>query len=83
MKVVIDKKVKRRMYTLHRNLCKKGNDVETKQKFVTKRAKVLSEIEQKWCNELVNYGYCVGDGTGSPGPAGERGRVRAPGGAAR
>lgn len=66
MKVVIDKKARRRMYTLHRNLRKKGNDVVTKQRFVTKRAKVLSEIEQKWCNELVNYGYCVGDGIFTP-----------------
>lgn len=59
-------KQRRRRYKLHYNLRRKGNEVVTRQKFVTKRAKVVSKIEQQWLEELVGFGYCVGDGLFTP-----------------
>lgn len=63
-----DVRERRRRYRLHYNLRKKGNSVVTREKFVTKRAKIVSDIEQKWLVELVSYGYCVGDGLFTPPP---------------
>lgn len=61
-----NKKLQRRKYKLHYNLRKRGNEVVTKEMPVTKRAKEVSPIEQRWLNELVGYGYCVGDGLFTP-----------------
>ena len=63
--VLVDAKT-RRKYKLHYNLRRKGNMVVTSQKWVTKRAKEVSDIENKWLSELVNFGYCVGDGLFTP-----------------
>lgn len=59
---MITKQQKRRMYRLHSNLRKKGNDVNARSRTVTKRAKQVTDIEQKWLNELINFQYCVCDG---------------------
>lgn len=40
-------KEKRRRYTLHYNLRKKGNEVDARTRTVTRRAKILPEIEEK------------------------------------
>lgn len=61
----MDKKL-RRKYKLHYNLRKKGNTVVTNKRWVTKRAKEVSSIEKKWLTELINFGYCVGDGLFPP-----------------
>ncbi len=50
-----------RRYALHYKLRKKGNKVNTRQKMVTKRAIVVSTIEQKYLSELINVGYCICD----------------------
>ena len=55
-------KKNRRRYKVDYNLRKKGNTIVTRKRFVTKRAKVVTEIEKKWLLELVDLGYCVGDG---------------------
>lgn len=62
----MNQKQKRRKYRLHYNLRRKGNTVVTRQRWVTKRAKQVSEIEDKWLSELVGFGYCVGDGLFTP-----------------
>lgn len=59
-------KEKRRRYKLHYNLRKKGNEVDAKTKSVTRRAKTLPKIEEKWCSELILKGYMVGDGLFTP-----------------
>lgn len=59
-------KEKRRRYKLHYNLRKKGNEVDARTKSVTRRAKKLSDIEEKWVSELVRGGYCIGDGLFTP-----------------
>lgn len=56
----------RRRYKLHYNLRKKGNTVFASQRMVIKRAKEVTGIENKWLMELVNFGYCVGDGIFTP-----------------
>lgn len=61
MKTVTQQQIKRR-YRLHYNLRKKGNEVETSIRLVTKRAKVVTDIENKWLRELVDFGYSCGDG---------------------
>ena len=61
-----DKVKQRRRYKLHYNLRRKGNKVVTRERWVTKRAKQVSKIEYKWLNELINMGYCVGDGLFTP-----------------
>lgn len=60
------KQKQRRKYRLHYNLRRKGNTVVAREKWVTKRAKEVSEIEKKWLGELVDLGYCVGDGLFTP-----------------
>lgn len=60
------KQKQRRKYKLHYNLRRKGNDVVAREKFVTKRAKEVSPIENKWLTELVGFGYCVCDGLFTP-----------------
>ena len=62
----MDKKQQRRKYKLHYNLRRKGNEVVSRERWVTKRAKEVSEIEKKWLSELVNFGYCVSDGLFTP-----------------
>lgn len=59
-------KEKQRRYTLHYNLRKKGNEVDARTRTVTRRAKILPEIEEKWISELVRRGYCVGNGLFTP-----------------
>lgn len=56
----------RRKYKLHYNLRRKGNEVVTREKMVTKRAKEVSPIEKKWLSELIDFGYCVCDGLFTP-----------------
>lgn len=56
----------RRRYTLHYNLRKKGNTVNTKDMWVEKRAKEVSSIENKWLKELMNLGYCISDALFTP-----------------
>lgn len=60
------KQKQRRLYKLLYNLKKKGNEVVSREKSVTKRAKIVSEIETKWLGELVALGYAVGDGLFTP-----------------
>ena len=62
---------KRRMYKLHYNLKKKGNTVVAREKMVTKRAQIVSNIEQKWLRELIDFGYGVCDGLFTPPHFGE------------
>lgn len=64
----ITSKDKRRRYKLHYNLRKKGNEVNARERSVTRRAKKLPDIEEKWCNELVGKGYMIGDGLLPPPP---------------
>lgn len=59
-------KEKRHRYMLHHNLRSKGNEVDAKTRTVTRRAKKLPEIEEKWISELVQRGYCVGNGLFTP-----------------
>ena len=51
---------KRRLYKLHYQLRRRGNKVNAREKFITKRAKELTAIEQKYIVELVasQYGVC-------------------------
>jgi len=63
---MITNKSKRRRYRLHYNLKKKGNDVNARKRMITKRAKQVSDIEQKWLNELIGQQYCVCDGLFTP-----------------
>lgn len=58
---MITKKQKRRLYRIHYNLRKKGNDVIARERRVIKRAVVLTEIEHKWLSELIDFQYCVSD----------------------
>lgn len=56
----MDAKQKQRLkYRLHYNLRRKGNTVVAREKFVTKRAKEVSEIEKRWLSEpyLVKIGF--------------------------
>lgn len=62
------KQKQQRKYKLHYNLRRKGNTVVAREKLVTKRAKEVSPIEQRWLAELVGFGYCVGDGLFTPPP---------------
>ena len=50
----------RRLYKLHYQLRRRGNKVNAREKFITKRAKEVSAIEQKYIAELVanQYGVC-------------------------
>lgn len=52
----------RRRYKLHYNLRKRGNQVDARERSVIRRAKTLSDIEEKWCKELISQGYLVGNG---------------------
>jgi hypothetical protein len=52
---------KKRLYKIHYNPRKRGNKVIARQKFVTKRAIEVSEIEQTWLAELIQAGYGVCD----------------------
>ena len=61
----VSKKLRRR-YTLHYNLRKRGNTVNTKEMWVEKRAREVSSIENKWLKELMNLGYCVSDALFTP-----------------
>ena len=58
---MISKKQQRRLYRLHYQLRKRGNKVNARQRFVTKRTKELSPIEQKYITELIAMQYCVCD----------------------
>jgi len=60
-KTMITAKQQRRLYRLHYQLRKRGNKVNARQRFVTKRAKELSPIEQKYITELIAMQYCVCD----------------------
>jgi len=60
-KTMITPKQKRRLYRLHYQLHKRGNKVNARQRFVTKRAKEVSPIEQKYIAELIAMQYCVCD----------------------
>ncbi len=60
------RRLQRRKYRLHYNLKKKGNRVVAREKLVTKRAKEVTPVEQRWLMELVGYGYCVGDDLFTP-----------------
>ena len=62
----MDAKMLRKKYRLHYCLRKKGNEVIAKNKMVTKRAKVVSPIENKWLRQLSELGYCVVDGIFTP-----------------
>lgn len=57
-----------RRYKLHYNLRKKGNKVDARQRTVIRRAKVLTEKEEKWCKELLRMGYAVGNQLFTPPP---------------
>ena len=52
---------KNRAYKLHYNLRKRGNTVITRERLVTKRAKEVSPIEQRWFSELTAAGYGICD----------------------
>ena len=65
---MISKKQKRRLYKIHYNLKKKGNEVNGRGRTITKRAKIVSPIEQNWLNELIEFQYCVCDGLFTPPP---------------
>lgn len=62
-------KEKRRRYRLHYNLRSRGNQVDARAKSVTRRAKTLPAIEEKWCGELTRKGYLVGNGIFTPNTA--------------
>lgn len=62
----MDKKQQRRKYKLHYNLRRAGNEVIARERWITKRAKEVSGTEKRWLAELVNLGYCVGDGLFTP-----------------
>jgi len=51
---------KRRLYKLHYQLRRRGNKVNAREKFITKRAKEITAIEQKYIAELAanQYGVC-------------------------
>jgi len=68
---MITKQQKRRLYKIHYNLKKKGNDVNGRSRQVTKRAKTVTDIEQKWLNELIGFQYCICDGLFTPPHFGE------------
>ena len=61
MQKTITKQQQRRLYRLHYQLRKRGNKVNARQRFVTKRAKEVSPIEQKYFKELIAMQYCVFD----------------------
>ena len=63
---MITKQQKRRLYKIHYNLRKKGNDVNGRGRQVTKRAKIVTDIEQRWLNELIGFQYCICDGLFTP-----------------
>ncbi len=54
------------MYRLHANLKGKGNIVNSRQRSIQKRALIVSDIEQKWLSELIDFGYCVCDSLFAP-----------------
>ncbi len=55
----ITEQQRRRKYKLHYNLRKKGNIVITKERMVVKRLKETTEIENRWLNELIDFGYGI------------------------
>ncbi len=61
MKVIITKKQQRRKYKLHYNLRKRGHRVVMKERMVVKCEREVSNIENKWLNELIAFGYGVCD----------------------
>jgi hypothetical protein len=63
---MVTQQQKRRMYKLHYKLKKKGNLVTARQRTVTKRARTVTDIEQKYLTELIGFGYCVCDGLFTP-----------------
>ena len=63
---MITKKQQKRLYRIHYNLRKKGNSVKARERRVIKRAVVVSDIEQKWLSELIDFQYCVSDGLFTP-----------------
>ena len=52
---------KNRIYKLHYKLRKRGNEIITRERLVTKRAKEVSPIEKKWLSELIKAGYAICD----------------------
>jgi len=63
---MITTKQKRRLYRIHYNLKKKGNKVNGRGRMVVKRAKVVSDNEQRWLDELIAHAYCVCDDMFAP-----------------
>ena len=59
-------KDKRRRYRLHYSLRRKGNTVIARERTVIKRAKRLTDIEDRWLKELLAYGYGIMDGIFTP-----------------
>ena len=60
MKTITEKQQRRR-YRIYHNLKKKGNTTAPRGRTVTKRARIVSDIEQQWLCELIDAGYCVCD----------------------
>lgn len=61
-------KQQRRLYKLHYNLRRKGNTLIAREKTLFKRAKLLTDVENKWIAELLPFGYGIMDGIFTPPP---------------
>lgn len=59
---VIGKRIKdNRRYYLHAQLKKSGHEVIASERFIIKKSRELSSIDEKRIRELINMGYCVTD----------------------
>ncbi len=56
---MLNKKQKRRLYRIHRNLSKAGNTVKARSRTVIKRATDVSDKENELISELISFGYAV------------------------
>ncbi len=48
-------------YYIHAQLKKNGHEVLSSQRFIIKKSRELSDIDEKRIRELIDMGYCVTD----------------------
>lgn len=58
---ITKRKKNNKRYYIHAQLKKSGHEVIANERFIIKKSRELSDIDEKRIRELIDMGYCVTD----------------------